>query len=198
MPLGQNGVDTVGNKHINWNNIAPRVGLLSVPMDKTVIRGGYGINYYQGPLNFYAASLLSNFGLASGGFGTGFATAGSFGQLPNINTLVTGGSTSAVPAPNSPLVFGPNNMRTPYVQNFDFLVQQDLGYHGIVLSVGYVGNLGRELPYSLETNAAAPGTGSEGPTPEHQIRTRRQHGRNLDRPPTAARSTTAPADLLPC
>jgi hypothetical protein len=161
MPLGQNGVDNVGNRQINWNNIAPRVGFAFRPTERTVIRGGYGINYYQGPLNFYAASLMSNFGLATGGLGSGFATAGSFNQLPSLNTLTTT-ATGPIPAPNSQVFFSPNNMRTPYVQNFDFLVQQDLGYHGLVLNVGYVGNLGRELPYSLETNASAAGTGVAG------------------------------------
>ena len=97
----------------------------------------------------------------AGGLRHGFATAGSLNQLTNVNTLVTAGS-NTLPAPNAPMVFSPNNMRTPYVQNFDFLIQQDLGYHGLVLGVGYVGNLGRELPYSLETNAAAPGTGVIG------------------------------------
>jgi hypothetical protein len=53
-------------------------------------------------------------------------------------------------------------MRTPYVQNFDFLIQHDLGRYGLIASVGYSGNLGRELPYSLEANAAAPGTGVTG------------------------------------
>jgi hypothetical protein len=53
-------------------------------------------------------------------------------------------------------------MRTPYVQNFDFLIQHDLGRYGLIASVGYVGNLGRELPYSLETNAAAAGAGVLG------------------------------------
>jgi hypothetical protein len=53
-------------------------------------------------------------------------------------------------------------MRTPYVPNFDFIIEHDLGHYGLVASVGYVGNLGRELPYSQELNAAAPGTGVAG------------------------------------
>jgi hypothetical protein len=48
------------------------------------------------------------------------------------------------------------------VQNYDFLIEHDLGKYGLVASVGYVGNLGRELPFSREINAAAPGTGEAG------------------------------------
>jgi hypothetical protein len=130
-------------------------------MERTVVRGGYGINYFQGPLNFYASSLLSNFGMANGGFGTGFSTAGTFNQLPPVNTLTTTAS-AAIPAPNSALVFSPQGMKTPYVQNYDFLIQHDVGKYGLIASIGYVGNVGRQLPYSLETNAAAAGAGVLG------------------------------------
>ena len=161
VPLGTNGVENTGNLDIRWANVSPRVGIAYRPMERTVIRAGYGINYFPGPLNFYASSLVSNFGLASGGFGTGFATAGSFNQLPSVTSLTTASSTP-IPAPNSPLAYNPGNVKTPYVQNYDFLIQHDLGRYGLIASVGYSGNLGRQLPYSLEANAAAPGTGVAG------------------------------------
>ena len=153
-----NGSGFSGNAQTNWNNIAPRIGFAFRPMDRTVIRGGYGINFFQGPLNFYASSLISNVGVASGGFGTGFARAGAFNQLPSLAAV----GLSPIMAPNSPLSFSPTNMRTPYVQNFDFLIQHDVGKYGLIASIGYVGNLGRELPYSLETNSAAAGAGVLG------------------------------------
>jgi hypothetical protein len=146
-----------GNQETNFNNIAPRIGIAYRPLERTVIRAGYGINFFQGPLNFYASSLLSNIAVASGSLGgTGFGRAGTFNQLPSVASL-TPVSSSPIQAPNSPLIFSPTNMRTPYVQNFDFLIQHDVGRYGLIASFGYVGNLGRELPYSLETNAAAPG-----------------------------------------
>jgi hypothetical protein len=40
-------------------------------------------------------------------------------------------------------------------------VQRDLT-HGIVMDIGYVGNLGRQLPYLRNLNAAQPGTGVAG------------------------------------
>jgi hypothetical protein len=150
-----NGGGFIGNAQTNWNNIAPRIGFAFRPMDRTVIRGGYGINFFQGPLNFYASSLLSNVGVATGGFGTGFARAGAFNQLPSVT------ATGAM-APNAALSFSPTNMKTPYVQNFDFLIQHDVGKYGLIASIGYVGNLGRELPYSLEANSAAAGAGVLG------------------------------------
>jgi hypothetical protein len=52
-------------------------------------------------------------------------------------------------------------METPYVQSFSLQLQQEF-YYGTVLAVGYVGTLGRQLPYNYELNAAAPGTGVAG------------------------------------
>ena len=156
-PIGSGGIDNMGNMQTNWNNIAPRIGFAYRPMERTVIRGGYGINYFQGPLSFYASSLISNVGVASGGLPGSFATVGSLDRLPSVAT-----SAGGTMAPNTPLVFSPANMRTPYVQNFDFLIEHDLGRYGLVASVGYVGNLGRELPYSRELNAALPGAGAAG------------------------------------
>src|SRR5260370_34375561 len=53
-------------------------------------------------------------------------------------------------------------MKTSYVQNYDFLIQHDVGKYGLIASIGYVGNVGRQLPYSLEMNAAAAGAGVQG------------------------------------
>src|SRR5262249_54068125 len=54
------------------------------------------------------------------------------------------------------------NYKTPYVQNYDFLVEHDLGKWGLVGSVGYSGNVGRQIPFQRELNSAAPGTGVFG------------------------------------
>jgi hypothetical protein len=57
-------------------------------------------------------------------------------------------------------VIPPRN-RLPYVQNYNLTYQRELG-NGISFDIGYVGNLGRQLPFNRALNAAAPGTGSAG------------------------------------
>jgi hypothetical protein len=149
-------------------NVGPRFGFAYRPAGTTVIRGGYGISFFNGPLNFYAGSFLSNVGVASGitgGFGAvagpgSGATGGTFAQLPSAQATPVG--TAAIPAPNVPVYFTPSDIRTPYVQQFNLMIEQDLGRYGLIGSVGYVGNLGRHLPYSRDLNAAAPGTGLAG------------------------------------
>jgi len=161
LPTDTGSVDNAGNVQTNWKNIGPRIGIAYRPMERTVIRAGYAITYFQGPLNFYAASLISNPTVTTGIAG-GFSTVpGTFGILPSATINGTGG-TNPIAAPNSTMYFTPSDIRTPYVQQFDFLIEQDLGRYGLVGTIGYVGNLGRHLPYSLDLNTAAAGAGVAG------------------------------------
>ena len=78
------------------------------------------------------------------------------------------GSTSfALPAvpttagvPNIPYVVR-TQFKTPYTQNYYFMIQQDLPL-GFVFDIGYIGNVGRQLPILNQINAARPGTGMVG------------------------------------
>jgi len=160
-PLGVNGVDSVGNMETNWKNVAPRVGIAYRAMSGTVVRAGYGINFFNPALSFFSDSLMTNIAAASGGLPGSFSTAGTLGQqtVPS-NTFAN--AAAALNAPNAAMVFMPRNMKTPYVHTYDFLIEHDLGRYGLIASVGYVGNLGRELPYSREINAVAAGAGEAG------------------------------------
>jgi len=157
-PTNSGSIDNVGNVQTNWKNVGPRFGFAYRPMERTVIRGGYAISFFNGPLNFYAGSFISDQPVGSGvasGFGTG-----SLATLPGAASTTS--ATGAIPAPNTPLAFTPSDIRTPYVQQYNFLIEQDMGRYGLVGTLGYVGNLGRHLPYSRDINAALPGTGVAG------------------------------------
>jgi len=164
QPTNNPGVTNVGNIQTNWKNVAPRIGLAFSPSSSTAIRAGYSINFFNGPLNFWAGPLISSVGAVSGGLAGTFATApgATLGQLTATPSTTFASATSPITAPNVPLIFMRPNVRTPYVQNFNFQIQQDLGRYGLIGSIGYVGNLGRELPYSREINAADPGAGALG------------------------------------
>ncbi|MBV9503429.1 MAG: TonB-dependent receptor [Acidobacteriia bacterium] len=140
-------------------NIAPRVGMAFNLNDRTVIRGGYGIEYFQTPY------MLSGFmpalnGSVMGVQGTYSVAPGVFGPTVNPARL-PGTLASGVPAGSLPVSVIPRNLPTPYVQTFHFQIQRDF-YYGSVLSVGYVGALDRHLPGIYNLNAALPGTGIAG------------------------------------
>jgi hypothetical protein len=165
LPNGTGPVSNRGNVETNWLNIGPRFGFAYRAAERTVLRGGYGIMYYNGPLNFYMNSFISDPGVGAGVAGglapaTGIGTGATFGVLPTVTPTVADGTPLA--APNTPLAYTPGDIRNPRVHQYNLMIEHDLGRYGLIGSVGYVGNLGRNLLYSQETNFSAPGTGLAG------------------------------------
>jgi hypothetical protein len=141
------------------NNFAPRLGFAYAlgKEGKTVVRGGYGVFYDILAVSFFVANGGSN-GAASG-------VANNPGGPRPVYTLSLGGYNLTKDAP----VFGSNpappfgvfavdqNLRTPYVQNFNLNVQRQLA-RSTVLQVGYVGSVGTKLALTRNINAPLPGT----------------------------------------
>ncbi len=154
-----------GNMHstmYDLDNIAPRAGLAFRLTNRTVIRGGYGWSYFQVPYMYsgFTAPYLG----ATAGVQGGFAVApftGTFGPTATSTTPSPASLQNGAAAGNLPAAVVPHHLDTPYVQSFSLQVQQDF-YAGTLLSVGYVGTLGRHLPGVSELNAAMPGTGVTG------------------------------------
>jgi hypothetical protein len=149
-------------QHYDTDNVAPRIGLAYRPTSRTVIRGGYAIEYFQTPYQ-YTGFMAPMIGSAAGVQGT-YAVApiqGQFGPTVSSTVPTPASLQNGAPAGNLPAAIVPRNVETPYVQTFSAQVQQDF-YWSTVLSVGYVGALDRHLTGIEELNAAAPGTGIAG------------------------------------
>src|SRR6266481_671734 len=130
----------------DYNNVAPRV---SVAWDvtghqKTVVRAGFGIFYdaysqdmFEGHLpfnSFYDPGPAYN-GLS----GPPITFRGTFGGKLDPTLPVYGGTS---PLPDA---FGVDqHMRTPYMENYNLNLQQQLG-RKMTLQVGYVGSQGHKL-----------------------------------------------------
>ncbi|HWE51857.1 MAG TPA: carboxypeptidase regulatory-like domain-containing protein, partial [Bryobacteraceae bacterium] len=153
VPLGS-GVNRFGGQHSQTLNFAPRIGMAFRVNDHTVVRAGYGMSYWN-PLQYEASALIPAF------TGAGFGAAGTYTVAPGGYGAFAPISSASTLAPNVPLYYTQNNFRTPYVEFYNFTVQHDLS-HGILFDIGYVGNVGRDMPYTLNTNAALPGTGVTG------------------------------------
>jgi TonB dependent receptor len=164
LELFASEVNSFSDLATDWNNLAPRFGFAYQLGQQSVVRGGYGISYFQPPLAFSGAALASQFPVVStaqqgvlGGFGVG----GSLSALPLVASFSAPGSGTLSPAPNQPLVVLGSEDRTPYVQQFNLTLEHDFGA-GLLGSVAYVGSLGRKLPYTRELNASALGAGVAG------------------------------------
>ena len=135
-------------------DFAPRVGFAYRPFGngKTVIRGGYGK---------YIETLLGNALFSQWGIPTSYN--GSF-----TNTITNGKPTLSFPYPfPSSLAAAPGtaqflagidvNYRDPYVQQWNFTLERDLGFNtGLRLS--YDGSHGTDLGYYIDENQVAPNT----------------------------------------
>lgn len=117
----------------DYNNLMPRLGL-AWQLDrsaKTMLRAGYGIYYNVLELSFVGLArfnppLIRNFATASPTF-------------PNLLATAQAGLPSGLVVPQ-------RNLRQPYSQHLNLALERQLINPQTVLSVAYVGTLGRKLP----------------------------------------------------
>ena len=145
------------NKPSDNIDFGPRVGFSYDVYGggKTVLRGGYGI-YYGRILNGNIETVRLGTGSPNGQYGRTWQSTWSASNpggptFPNnfgsaALAKCTPGSSSC---PSSYYVSP--TLKLPEVQEFDLQVQQDLA-KGTVLSVSYMGGLGRRLPNFLNQN----------------------------------------------
>jgi hypothetical protein len=143
-----------GCANTDYNNFAPRLGIVWAANPKTVIRAGGGVFYANNDYN-------PLFRLAAG--------------LPN-NLIQTLTSNNFVPQYRGfdifgPAVVGPSqiqqagidlNQRTSYSTEWTLTVQREL-FHRFAFEVGYIGTLGLKLEQNVQPNNSQPGTAAVDP-----------------------------------
>lgn len=147
------------------NNFAPRIGFAYdlTGKGRTILRGGYGIYFDTPSQDYFLLQGFQNGGPGSpatnplpglGVFNVAFGSAASIPFGPNIP--IFGDATGAPPTSNIALFAVDRNLRTPYINNFNLNLQQELR-PGTVLQVGYVGSRGTKLYRVRDINQATPG-----------------------------------------
>ena len=136
------------------NNFGPRLGFAWTPIDRTAVRGGYGISYVHfhragganvlpinGPQVINAVAVQTrtqaDFRTTQQGYPTGFTDPTRFNPL----------------AAN--ITFMPEDYRSSRVQSWYASVQRELG-NGLLVDVAYVGNRADGLLLFANFNQAAP------------------------------------------
>jgi Carboxypeptidase regulatory-like domain len=162
-----------------YTGVLPRIGFNYHALRRTVVRGGYGI--YELPSIGYGTTGLTSASTTAASFVSATPTYTPAFQLsqgvpayhanvgpngePLIPTSLTSPSFSPVERQLTPVL--------PYLQEWQFGVQQDFG-HNWILDLNYEGNHGVHLPTVLPINQIVPGslstagTQSQRPYPQFQ------------------------------
>jgi len=155
------------------NNIAPRFGFAWKPGARTVVRGGYGINY----LGSYFGAVVNTL---SQGFGSNFSFSSPDGGLTPAFLFRTGlptgtrepigpawGAVRVGQAPRSAPDFISQNHVNGYSQQYNLTVQRELAGN-MLLEAAYLGNLGRKLGGAAVNINVIPLVNGRGPATQSQ------------------------------
>ncbi len=138
----------LNNHPTDKTNLGPRLGFAYdiFGTGKTVLHGGYGMYYGR---------------ITNGNLETALTTTGSPMAQNSTTVNATTGNEPIFPyelnpsqltsSAKSAAYFLAPNLKTPEVQEFDLILQQEVG-KGTVVSASYLGALGRRLPNFLDVN----------------------------------------------
>lgn len=146
VTAGVNGVSRTAGVKTDYRNISPRLGFAYTVQPGTVVRGGFGLSYF--PANLTSSSNLKNQPFVSV-YGTcnSRSDPASTPCLAAYQYFQNGLPLPAPTDPTNPTGSIPAaedfNFKSSYLEQFNMVVQQQLA--GSVLTVAYVGALGRRL-----------------------------------------------------
>ena len=154
--LGKDGqLAIVGTDGLNGayerdlNNFAPRIGIAWSVSSKTTLRAGYGVYHDYVPQHLMLASFTPSAGIATNPIGPKPVTALSFDG--NVFNGTNSGPVYSPSAPPFNIFVTPRKFATPYTQNWNFNVQEQLS-KAAAFELGYVGSKGTKLVRLYDQN----------------------------------------------
>jgi hypothetical protein len=146
---GTDGVDGAYKK--DRNNFGPRLGFAWSPLHGTVFRGSYGVYFDYIPQHLLTTNFTNDAGLTTPPIGPRPV------QPLNFDSNAFNGTSGAsvftpVSLPFSfDIFFTPRNLVTPYAQNWNLNIEQQLT-QTVAVQLGYVGSKGTKLVRLRDAN----------------------------------------------
>lgn len=141
-----------------YANISPRVGFSYSLPHETVLRGGFGMSFY--PSDVGAAAQEQNVPFDTAYAKVGYISISSAMPVPTAIPASSFMSNSSITTVTSKA----ENFRTSYMEQFNLALQKQYGAN--VITIGYVGELGRRLVFNSNADLPAP-PGAGNPTPAY-------------------------------
>jgi hypothetical protein len=160
---GSDNVNPAPNFGFAWNPHSDQgmIGKLLGADRKLVVRGSFGLTYYQEgllPIEWYSSQnpgLTQNLFLSPGQTGFAPGSLSLSGPLPALNTFPTSFSPpfsqSLFTFSGTPLYSTLPNLRSPYVTNWTLGIQRQLP-RSVIMEVRYVGNKGTHIWHGFNQN----------------------------------------------
>jgi len=153
--VGTGGVNGAYNRDLN--NFGPRFGFAWNPIKRTIVRGGYGIYYDYIPQDLLIANFTNDAGLVTPPLGPKpvISLANNYNQNAFADPAPGFPIFTVPPGPypiaGSDIFFTPRNLPTPYSQNWNFNVQEEMAKN-VAFQLGYVGSKGTKLDRLRDAN----------------------------------------------
>ncbi|MGB9334425.1 MAG: TonB-dependent receptor [Candidatus Acidiferrales bacterium] len=130
----------------DFNNFAPRFSVAwdALGKGKTVVRAGIGVFYDDFSQDAFIGQIYENTFNAGVAYNPAGAKPILLEKLPTTPTPLVPDAPIFVRDATGDVSTVPQDMRTPYVYNYNLNVQQEI-FRNTVLQVGYVGSAGRKL-----------------------------------------------------
>jgi hypothetical protein len=137
--------------HRDLHDFGPRIGFAWNARPNTVLRGGYGIYYDYVPQDLLIANYTTSAGVATNPIGPQAVLPMTFNPYPFVGVDPADPIMTTATSGPYDIFAVPQSFHTPYVQNFNFNVQESLGSRAS-FEVGYVGSKGTKLVRLTDLN----------------------------------------------